>query len=272
VSIATPADAPAADVKAVTTALAEPFGRDEVKFKPQSVKGNRALAMAYVDARVVQDRLDDVLGVENWQDEYETLADGSVICKLTCRLGDRWITKMDVGGPSEQPDGGDRLKAAVSDALKRAAVKFGVGRYLYRLPAQWADYDPVKRQFSSPPALPAFATPKPKLAATPAARAEPDKSDAKGKASVKPGPGLPANGGELHQRLREYDKKLSDQKVCPVGALLSHVAQAGEQKGYGPDITAWDGDAIPFAVAAVKAFESEARGGPKSAVRPATAA
>jgi hypothetical protein len=41
---------------------------------------------------------------------------------------------MDVGGPSEQPDEGDRVKAAFSDALKRAAVKFGIGRYLYRLP------------------------------------------------------------------------------------------------------------------------------------------
>jgi hypothetical protein len=40
------------------------------------------------------------------------------------------LTKVDVGGPSEQPDGGDWLKAAFSDALKRAAVKFGVGRHL----------------------------------------------------------------------------------------------------------------------------------------------
>ena len=49
---------------------------------------------------------------------------------------------MDVGAPSEQPDGGDRLKAAFSDALKRAAVKFGIGRYLYRLPQQWVRLRP----------------------------------------------------------------------------------------------------------------------------------
>ena len=270
----TPSDTPTADVKTVTAALAEPFAQGEVKFKPQSVKGNRALAMAYVDARVVQDRLDQVLGVENWQDEYETLADGSVICKLTCRLGDRWITKMDVGGPSEQPDGGDRLKAAVSDALKRAAVKFGVGRYLYRLPAQWADYDPVKRQFSSPPALPGSADRKTKsVGRVESSRPAVCAKTAGLEDSTRPtGATLPANGEELHTRLREYDKKLSDQKVCPVGALLSHVAQAGAAKGYGADITAWAGDAIPFAVAAVKAFRAEAGGGPKSAVRPAAAA
>src|SRR5215470_15583359 len=74
-------------------------------------------------------------------------------------MGVEWITKVDVGGPSEQPDGGDRLKAAFSDALKRAAVKFGVGRYLYRLPAQWVDYDAQRKQFVKPPTLPAGAKP-----------------------------------------------------------------------------------------------------------------
>ena len=122
-------------VEALTEALASPFDPREVRFKPAVVSGNRALALAYVDARVIQDRLDDVLGVTGWQDEYECLPDGSVVCRLRLRLGDEWITKMDVGGPSEQPDEGDRRKAAFSDALKRAAVKFGIGRYLYRLPS-----------------------------------------------------------------------------------------------------------------------------------------
>src|SRR5581483_208283 len=135
---------------------------------------NRALALGYVDARVIQDRLDEVLGVEGWQDEYECLPDGSVICRLRLRIGDAWVTKMDVGGPSEQPDGGDRMKAAFSDALKRAAVKFGVGRYLYRLPSQWVDYDPVKRQFRGTPNLPGQALPRPaqavRLAPPPAAK------------------------------------------------------------------------------------------------------
>src|SRR5262245_21782155 len=157
------------DVKAITQALSAPFDPKEVKFKPQVVQGNRALALAYVDARVIQDRLDEVLGVEGWQDEYECLPAGSVICRLRLRLGDEWVTKMDVGGPSEQPDGGDRMKAAFSDALKRAAVKFGVGRYLYRLPAQWVDYDPIKRQFVRTPTLPPFALPRRPAAANTAA-------------------------------------------------------------------------------------------------------
>lgn len=148
------------DVKAITAALAEPFDPKEVKWKPAMVKNNRALAMAYIDARVVMDRLDDVLGVDGWQDEYQVLADNSVMCQLRCRFGSEWVVKTDVGSPSEQPDGGDRMKAAVSDALKRAAVKFGVGRYLYRLASQWVDYDPVKKQFAQTPQLPASALPK----------------------------------------------------------------------------------------------------------------
>jgi hypothetical protein len=242
------------DVKAITAALSAPFEPSEVKFKPQSVKGNRALALAYIDARLVEDRLDDVLGVENWQDEYETLADGSVVCRLRLNLGGQWITKMDVGSPSEQPDGGDRLKAAFSDALKRAAVKFGIGRYLYRLPAQWVDYDPVKKQFTQTPPLPAFALPKGKQS-KPAAKPRPEEP-------LKAASNLPADGQELHRRLRDYDAKLASKKVCGVGALLAYVTQAGVKAGYGADMTAWSGPAIPFAVAAVKEFEAQPRGTP----------
>src|SRR5262245_34806699 len=147
------ADAPEVDVAAIAQALAAPFDVAEVKFKPQTVSGNRALAVPFVDARVIQDRLDDVLGVMGWQDSYECLPDGSVVCRLKIRLGDEWITKEDVGGQSEQPDEGDRRKAAFSDALKRAAVKFGIGRYLYRQKPMWVDYDPQKRQFVRPPVL-----------------------------------------------------------------------------------------------------------------------
>lgn len=140
-------------------ALADPFPPDQIGWKPQAVKGNRALAIAYIDARNVMQRLDDVLGVENWQDRYILLPDNSVMCRLKIRIGEEWVAKADVGSPSEQPDGGDRLKAAFSDALKRVAVKFGIGRYLYELPHQWCDYDPVKKSFTQSPRLPDWAVP-----------------------------------------------------------------------------------------------------------------
>src|SRR3954470_11229755 len=185
----TPA-AMSAEVGRLTEALSAPCDVKQVRFKPGVVSGNRALALVYVDARVIQDRLDDVLGVAGWQDEYECLPDGSVVCRLRLRLGGEWITKMDVGGPSEQPDEGDRRKAAFSDALKRAAVKFGIGRYLYRLPAQWVDYDPAKKQIVQPPQLPAFAIP----ATRPAVKVPAQKPDDSKTGADSRAPHLPANG------------------------------------------------------------------------------
>ncbi len=161
----------------IASKLAEPFSADEIKWKPAVVSGNRALALAYVDARVIQDRLDEVMGVTGWQDDYEVLQDGSVLCRLRLKIESEWLTKVDVGGPSEQPDGGDRLKAAFSDALKRAATKWGIGRFLYRLPQQWVDYDSQKRQFSKRPTLPAsFGKPAEakKVEDKPAAKEEPE--------------------------------------------------------------------------------------------------
>ena len=247
-------------VLAVARALSAPFEHREIKFKPQIVKNNRALAMAYIDARLIQDRLDEVLGVENWQDKYDILADGSVMCRLRLKLGGRWITKSDVGSPSEQPDSGDRLKAAFSDALKRAAVKFGIGRYLYRLPAQWVDYDQVKKQLSQLPQLPAFALPR-KTAPATAAPSTVQKSagnplikreDAPSRRDEK---GIPASGQELHQRLRDYDARLASTKVCQPGALLAHVTQAGVKAGFAANIVEWNGPAISFAIDAVREFE-----------------
>lgn len=231
------------DVKRLTAELAAMFPPEDVKFKPQAVKGNRALAIAYIDARAVQARLDDVLGVEGWQDEYTIVGDGSVVCKLAVRFGETWVSKMDVGSPSEQPDGGDRLKAAFSDALKRAAVKFGIGRYLYRLPSVWADYDPAKKAFVQPPTLPNWAHPakRGKAAAAP-------KADA-----VQ----LPANGEELHRRLKDYDAKLVATGKGKLGALLAHVTAAGVKAGYADDLTKWAGPAIAFAVEAVKEYEAQ---------------
>jgi hypothetical protein len=139
-------------------ALAAPFEPFAIHWKAQAVSGNRALAVAYLDARAVMDRLDDVVGL-GWADKYEVLADGSVLCRLEIVVDGRTVQRCDVGSPSEQPDAGDQRKAAVSDALKRAAIKFGIGRYLYRLPKQWVGYCPQKKQLTEVPKLPAWAMP-----------------------------------------------------------------------------------------------------------------
>lgn len=240
-------------VEELTEALAAPFEVREVRFKPAVVSGNRALALAYVDARVIQDRLDLVLGVSGWQDEYECLPDGSVVCRLRLRLGDEWITKMDVGGQSEQPDEGDRRKAAFSDALKRAAVKFGIGRYLYRLPSQWVDYDPQKRQFARTPTLPPAALPASKKQ-TPPVRLKVESIQAKNNGST-----MPTDGCELQRRVLDYDARLAKQGMCRAGELVEHIVQAGVKAGYAADLTTWSGAAIVLAVEEARAFESRVR-------------
>ena len=144
----------ATDAATIALALAAPFAAGQVHLKPGAVSGNRALAMPYIDARAVMDRLDAVLGIDGWKDRYECLPDGAVLCRLSCKIGDAWIEKADVGGASGQPDPGDRRKAAFSDALKRAAVKFGIGRYLYNSPQQWVEYDGQKKRFAQTPTMP----------------------------------------------------------------------------------------------------------------------
>jgi hypothetical protein len=235
------------EMAALCQVLAAPFHPSAVKFKPAVVSGNRAMAMAYVDARTVQDRLDEVLGVEGWQDDYEVLADGSVVCRLQVCLNGVWLTKVDVGGPSEQPDDGDKRKAAFSDALKRAAVKFGVGRYLYRLPAQWADFDPKKKQFVKTPTLPAFAQPA-------KAKEKPARPAAKAVLHSRP-----ASGPELKDRLQNFDAKLAKEGLCQSGELLRHVLEAGRNKGYPEDLAEWADVAIDLAVDEGKKFAARAR-------------
>ena len=147
------------DAKQLSLALTAPFPADAIHWKPLSVKGSRALAAAYLDARAAMQRLDCVFGVGGWKDAYTPTSGGSVVCTLSVKVDGEWVDKTDVGSPSEQPDDGDKLKAAFSDALKRAAIKLGIGRYLYRLPRQWVDYDPQTKQFQQTPALPAWALP-----------------------------------------------------------------------------------------------------------------
>src|SRR5581483_1290709 len=109
-------------------ALAAPFDPQEVKLR--AAPGGRQLH--YITARTAMNRLDSVLGPENWWDSY-TPQPNSVVCSLTIRLPDgSTVTKCDAGGNAGMADPGDDDKSGFSDAFKRACAKFGVGRYLYR--------------------------------------------------------------------------------------------------------------------------------------------
>ncbi|WP_018465297.1 Rad52/Rad22 family DNA repair protein [Calidithermus timidus] len=125
--------------------LAEPFAVGEVQWRVEALSKDkrRAMVVPYIDARSVLERLDEAVGPEGWQDTYEVLVAREGSFAVRCRLSVLGVSKEDVGE-------GESLKAAFSDALKRAAVKFGVGRYLYRLEKQWVDHDPDSGRFTPP--------------------------------------------------------------------------------------------------------------------------
>lgn len=102
--------------------MRRPFTPQAVKFKVQSDLGGKgALIVAYIDARLVIERL-NLLLPHKWEDDFKALDGNTVECSLTVD----GLTRSDVGqGPG---------KAGRSDALKRAAVKFGVGVSLYSIP------------------------------------------------------------------------------------------------------------------------------------------
>ena len=117
--------------------LHRPFPAGHIHWRAQTVvdgggKGVRALALAYLDSRDVQDRLDSVLGPENWQSKHYD-ANGKMACSIGVKIGDEWIWKSDGAGDTDV----EKEKGAFSDALKRAAVHWGIGRYLYDLGNTW---------------------------------------------------------------------------------------------------------------------------------------
>ena len=111
-------------------------------------EGTRGLVVAYIDARQVFSRLDELCGPGGWQTAYRMLdaASGAVECTLTIA----GISKSDVGYPNRSGDE-EPLKAAYSDATKRAAVQWGIGRWLYELPARWVALDERGQPRDPPP-------------------------------------------------------------------------------------------------------------------------
>lgn len=116
--------------------LIEPFPYGCVEWRAQTIAraGNSAMALAYIDARSVMARLDEAVGPQNWQDRYRSEG-GRMLCDLSVRIDGEWVSKSDGSGDSNF----EGEKGGISGAFKRAAVKWGIGRYLYDVDALWAD-------------------------------------------------------------------------------------------------------------------------------------
>lgn len=109
--------------------LSEPLKIEDVDFRIQSINnGGYATILAYKDARVDMNRLDEVCGV-NWQDDYK-LIDNQLFCGIAIKVENDWIWRWDVGAESFT----EKVKGRASDAFKRAGFRWGIGRELYDYP------------------------------------------------------------------------------------------------------------------------------------------
>lgn len=99
-----------------------------------STNTNKAQCVAYIDARDVMDLLDEVVGKGNWQDDFK-LIDGKFLAGIGIKCDGEWIWKWDTGTESNM----EAEKGQMSDAFKRAGVKWGIGRFLYSLPIKFVD-------------------------------------------------------------------------------------------------------------------------------------
>ena len=135
----------------------KPFSASDVSWKLQrTIKDKmRGLAVPYLDARAISDRLDNVVGQNNWKDEYsiwhrytdKVKQQGKETDKLvnsqlcTIYIYDdekkEWIGKTD---GAENTDF-EAVKGGLSDSFKRAAVKWNIGRYMYSFDAVWVDLE-----------------------------------------------------------------------------------------------------------------------------------
>lgn len=127
----------------VIARLSEPFPETDVEWRVQSASQGRSpivRVLAYLTARAVQQRLDDVVGPANWYSTPATMLQitPTIVAMqvgIAIRINGEWVTKYDVAEPTQV----EAVKGGYSGAMKRAGVQWGIGRYLYHLEAALAE-------------------------------------------------------------------------------------------------------------------------------------
>jgi hypothetical protein len=136
------------DWAALLARLSEPFPPAATQWRAGSTTRDkkRAQALPYAEPRVYEDRLNALCPGE-WAVTFKPWGEHRIICELTIH----GVTRSSTG---EESDGGFAPgTAAEAQAFKRACSKFGLGRYLYDLPAQWVAYDAGKKCLLETPQL-----------------------------------------------------------------------------------------------------------------------
>lgn len=131
--------------------LREPFHPDHIEWRVgnHSKAGDRCTLLAYLTSRAVMDRLDAVLTPAGWRARYRETRleqveidpkaktpkdrrsiETGYICTLEILVGEAWVGKEDAADVTDI----ESIKGGISSSLKRAAVQWGIGRYLYDMP------------------------------------------------------------------------------------------------------------------------------------------
>lgn len=132
-----------------------PANRVSWRIGSKSQDKKKARLLAYIDARDVMELLDRSCGFENWQCRYSLSDNGLLICEIGIRINGEWLWRANGAGDTQV----EAEKGKCSDAFKRAAVLWGVGRYLYGLDSPWVPIDQYGK-WDRDPELPAWATPR----------------------------------------------------------------------------------------------------------------
>lgn len=124
--------------------LSAPFPPDRISWRVGSTTADkkRGMALAYIDARDVMERLDSVCGPGGWQCRYPHV-NAKTCCEIGIKFESEWVWKADGAGDTDY----EGEKGAFSDSFKRAAVKWGIGRYLYDLDSPWVEIEPMGKSF-----------------------------------------------------------------------------------------------------------------------------
>jgi hypothetical protein len=143
----------------ISNKLQAPFSPAQIEWRVGATTGDktRGIALAYVTNRAIQTRLDEVFGPFGWKNEFREWKNNSQLCGISVFENNEWITKWDGANDSET----EATKGGLSDAMKRAAVQWGIGRYLYDLESEWVPIVLSGKSYrlAEIPRLPAWALP-----------------------------------------------------------------------------------------------------------------
>jgi hypothetical protein len=216
--------------------LQAPFAADEIEWRVdrgvKNQKGNFVYVVPYISNRAIQSRLDDVFGPFGWKNIFRTWKDKSQICGISVKHDDEWITKWDGSDDSNV----DAVKGGLSSAMKRAAVQWGIGRYLYKIdqfkvPVQenGNNYCNVKVKsngkeeyitgYWNTPALPDWALPE---------KETPGTQNNKGVLEV-----ITGTGGKTDNKDKDKDKTQGDDYCVSCGVKINKSVKTYSEKYYG---------------------------------------